>query len=135
MPITVQWDNDEQRVMRYTFEGRWTWDEYHHAIDEAFGLVKDLPYIVNMMLDFSSSNLFPSNALTHFSSSMKTPPRDFDAVVVVSGSRFVDTLVSILSRVSSKIGEKLIVVKSLDEGRTYLATLEKRIIGPSIAKS
>ncbi|SRR5258706_6926935 len=134
MPITVQWDDDEKRVVRYTFDGKWTWDEYHSAIANAFDLVKDLPYIVNMLLDFSASNLFPSNALSHFAGSMKTPPRDYDAVVVVTRSRFVETIASVISRLSGRIGKKIIVVKTLDEGRAYLATLEKRVIGAGVIR-
>src|SRR5689334_16940942 len=126
MPIKVQWDNEDKRVMRYTFEGRWTWDEYHAAIAEAFQLVKDLPYMVNILLDFTNSNLIPSNALSHFTSSMKTPPREFDVAVVVSKSGFIETLVALFRRISGKMGDKLVAVKTLEEGRAFLATREKR---------
>jgi hypothetical protein len=131
MPITVQWDSDEKSVVRYTFESKWTWDEYHAAIAQAFDMVKDLPYVVNMILDFSQSTVLPSNALSHFSSSMKTPPREFDVAVVISKSGFIETLVAVFRRLSSKTGEKLVVRKSLEEARAYLATRERRLLTPT----
>jgi hypothetical protein len=130
MPIRVEWDSDEKRVVHYTFDTKWSWDEYHAAIAQAYDMVKDLPYIVNMILDFSSGNMFPSNALSHFGNSMKTPPREFDVAVVVTKSRFVDNLVTILGRIAGKAREKLIVRKSVEEARVYLSTLEKRMIEP-----
>lgn len=131
MPITVQWDSEEKSVVHYAFEGKWTWDEYHAAIAQAFEMVKDLPYVVNMILDFTQSSVFPSNALSHFSSSMKTPPREFDVAVVISKSGFVETLVAVFRRLSSKMGEKLVVRKTLDEARAFLASRERRMLTPA----
>ena len=126
MPITVKWDNDSKTVVNYEFNGKWTWDEYHTAIHTAYEMVEKLPYIVNMILDFRHANAFPSNALSIFGRSMKTPPKEFDLALVVSRSGFIEAIYYVFRRLNGKLAEKLVLVKTLEEARTVLAAYDAK---------
>jgi hypothetical protein len=117
MPIHVQFDNEQRTIMRYEFIGRWTWQEYHQAIEQGYTLSKPIPYTVNLILDFSQGNTLPHNALSIFGTSMKTPPRDFDFAVVVSQSAFIQMVVKVFQRVYREMGNKLIYVQTIKEAR------------------
>jgi hypothetical protein len=126
MPINVKWDNpDTKTVVHYEFAGKWTWMEYHAAIAQGYEMVKDIPYTVNMILDFSKGDLLPANALSHFKSSMKQPPREFDHAVVVTRSRFLESMVRIFNRVN-KNGSKLILAPNVDEARKFYEEYERK---------
>jgi hypothetical protein len=126
MPINVHWDDTETKtVVRYEFLGKWTWSEYHIAINQAYEMVKDIPYTVNMILDFSKGDLLPANALSHFKSSMSHPPREFDYALVVTRSRFLESMVSIFRRLSPA-GSKLILVPTLDAAHKFYTDYEKK---------
>lgn len=126
MPITVRWDNDSQTVVYYEFNGKWTWEEYHNAIHSAYELVEKLPYVVNMILDFRHANVMPSNALSIFGRSMKTPPRDFDLAVLVTKSGFIEAIYNVFRRVNGKMAEKLVMVKTVEEARALLAAYDAK---------
>ena len=53
MPVLVEWGNPEKTYTLFTFEGNWTWQEYHNARDKAYQLVKDCPQVVNLLIDMS----------------------------------------------------------------------------------
>ena len=35
MSVQVAWDNHEKTIVRYVFEGKWTWDEFYPAYNKA----------------------------------------------------------------------------------------------------
>jgi hypothetical protein len=121
MPITIQWDDDTKRVIRFDYIGRWNWNEYHASISEAHQMTKDMPYTVNMILDFSNGTVLPTNALSHFGASMKAPPGTFDLAVIVTESRFIEAVVSLFCRVYPRWGKKFEVVETLEAARQVYA--------------
>jgi hypothetical protein len=127
MPVQISWFNDEKTVVVYKFLGKWTWTDYHNAIREAYELVKDLSYTVNMVLDFEQSTVLPSNALSNFGASAKTPPRDFDFCVIVTSSRFIEAIVSMFRKVNRRMGQKLVLVRTLEEARAFFNRSEARV--------
>jgi hypothetical protein len=120
MPITVIWDTEKHTAVRYEFRGKWTWGEYFDAIKQGYELSKDIPHMVNLILDFTGGSALPNNAMSVFGSSMKTPPRDFDYAVVVTNSSFITTLVSIFHRVNRQTGKKLVLASTIEEARQFL---------------
>ncbi len=133
MPLNVSWGNEEHTYTIFEFVGKWTWEEYHNAVKEGYELTKDIPHMVNILLDISKSNLFPSNMLSHFGSSMQHPPREFDLAVVVSQSGFVNAIAGIIDSLYGKKGAKFKVVKTLEEGRALLADYDRTHINPGTA--
>jgi hypothetical protein len=121
MPINVRWGNEANTYTVFEFKGRWTWDDYHSAIKAGYELVKDKPYTVNILLDIRNSNLFPSNMLSHFRTSMDRPPKSFDLAVVVSNSGFVQAIARIIDTLYGKKGVSFRIVKTMEEAETIFS--------------
>jgi hypothetical protein len=115
MPIHVTWGNPEKTYTVFEFTGRWTWDDYHGAVKAGYEMVKDVPQTVNILLDIRNSNLFPSNMLSHFRTSMDRPPKQFDLAVVVSNSGFVQAIARIIDTLYGKKGVSFKIVKTIEE--------------------
>ncbi len=120
MAITVNWGNPEKTYTIFKFMGKWTWDEYYASIKAGSDLIENVPYTVNILLDLSECNLFPSNLLSHAGASMKQPPRAFDLAVIVSTSGFVNAIMGLIERLYGK-KTRFKVVKTMDEARTIFA--------------
>ena len=101
MSILVEWGNEAKTYTVFKFVGKWTWEEYHQSISEAYELVKDCPYTVNILLDITECHLFPQNLLSNASSTLKLAPRETDIIVVVTTSHFIEALLRTL-----EIGER-----------------------------
>jgi hypothetical protein len=131
MPITVSWGNPEKTYTCFKFTGKWTWEDYYHSIDAGFELVKDLPYTVNILIDITESNLFPSNILTHFGASTQKPPRPFDLAVVVSDSGFVRAIAQMLNKLYGR-KSKFKVVQTLEEAYEIFREHDKQQHPPAL---
>lgn len=122
MPVLVEWGNPEKTYTLFTFEGNWTWQEYHNARDKAYQLVKDCPQVVNLLIDMSHCKLFPHNMLSHFGSSMQQVPKPFDLAVVVTASMFIETISRMINTLyGSRAKSQFVTAKTLEDGRKILA--------------
>ena len=121
MAISVSWGNPEKTYTCFKFEGQWTWEEYHQSVREAYAMVKDLPYTVNVLIDMTDCKLFPQNMLSHFGSSMQRVPRTFDLCVVVSSSMFVETLTGMINALFGKKKVRFVSVRTLEAGQRIFA--------------
>ena len=43
MPISVEWDNDEQTIICVTYTDPWTWDEAYTGRNTVLTLAKTVP--------------------------------------------------------------------------------------------
>lgn len=117
MSILVEWGNEQKTYTVFKFVGKWTWEEYHQSISEAYELVKDCPYTVNILLDITECHLFPQNLLSHFGGSMRQPPKSFDLAVVATSSRFVEVLARTIEKLYGRQKTRFQVVRTLEEAR------------------
>lgn len=121
MPIQVSWGNEQKTYTVFKFIGKWTWDEYHVSIAEAFELVKDIPYTVNILLDITECHLFPQNLLSHVGSSMKQPPKAFDLAVVATSSRFVEVLARTIEKLYGKQKTRFQIARTIEDAHKIFA--------------
>ena len=128
MPIHVSWGNPEKTYTVFTFDGKWTWEDYHQSIRDGYQLVKDCSYTVNILLDVSNCNLFPQNLLSHFGSSMRQPPKQFDLAVVLTSSRFVETLAGMINRLYGK-KTRFKVARSMEEAQRMFVAQDAKAQG------
>jgi tRNA A37 threonylcarbamoyladenosine dehydratase len=125
MPIRVGWGNDQKTYTVFKFDGKWTWEEYHQSIADAYQLVKDCTYTVNILLDITECHLFPQNLLSHVGSSMRQPPKAFDLAVVVSTSRFVEVLARTVEKLYGRQKTRFQLAKSLEEAQQIYAEYDR----------
>ena len=102
MPVNVTWGNDAKTFVIFAFEGNWTWEDYYQGRKRGIELGNEVPHVVNLIVDYSKSSMFPRNMLSHFGSSIDHNPKDFDICVIVTQSAFVNALVNALSKYKKK---------------------------------
>lgn len=100
MPVNISWGNEAKTYVLFEFVGDWTWEEYYQTRKTGIEYADSVPHIVNMIIDYSASKMFPRNMLSHFGSSMDRNPKSFDVAVIVTQSAFVMALVNTLVRLN-----------------------------------
>ena len=65
MTIQVGWGNTEKTYVLYTFDGAWTWQEFHAANDIALRLAGTVSHSIQELIDMRSSNELPVNESLH----------------------------------------------------------------------
>src|SRR5688572_3776737 len=60
MGIKVEWYKGRQDILRYIYDGQWTWDDLWAAFEEARKMMESVdPKIVHVFIDMSKSSMLP----------------------------------------------------------------------------
>lgn len=123
MPVSVQWDDEAKTILRYTYQGQWTWQELYTAANEGNAMIEDLDYNVSCIIDLSSSRILPQNALVHGKNLNTRTPRNVEMNVVVGANALVRSVVDAFMRVYSSLMKitKVRFAANLDEARAIIA--------------
>jgi hypothetical protein len=122
MPVSVNWGNEAKTFVVFEFLGNWTWDEYYQGRKRGIALGNGVPHVVNLLVDYSQSSMFPRNMLSHFGSSMDHNPKEFDLAVIVTESAFAIAMLNMLSKLRKK--SKFRVAKTRVQAETILEDFE-----------
>jgi hypothetical protein len=125
MSITVNWDDDAKTIIRTTFEGRWTLEEFWQAVQAQYALMDSINYKANFISDFSRSSMLPSGALSHARRLINTKqhPNTGPTSVVVGASRFIEGFFGLFSRLYDDAAQKhrILFAPTVEAGRALLA--------------
>lgn len=63
MPITYDWDNPEQTLIRLRAEGAWNWNDLHKTMRRAGFWLDAVDHPVDLILDLRGGDRLPAGAL------------------------------------------------------------------------
>ncbi len=99
MSITVIWDNPEQTIIRYIYNGQWNLDNFYHALQESREMMDTVNRRVGLIIDVQNSKLVPNGVLSHGKNvSLRKHPNQGKSIIV-GASGFVRTLFDVYKRV------------------------------------
>lgn len=110
MPITVSWDDTEKTVLRYDFEGNWTWDEFQQAKEESDAMLDSVPHSVDVILNYGNNHWLPPGAISRLRAmAANTRPNFSGRTIIVSESIVHRTLLNILRNTSNWLADRFTV--------------------------
>lgn len=124
MAITVKWDDETKTTIYQTFNGRWTWPEFHQAWDEVTAMAADLDYPIDFIIDMTSSSLIPDQV---FSQIRRVGSDSLDARmginVIVGANTFVQTFWNLFCRIYGDAAKtfKVDFAATSEEARAIIA--------------
>lgn len=133
MPISVRWENDEKTIIRQTFEGNWTWQEFiHSCIDEDgnAGLMRSVAHTVHVISDFTASGPIPfGGAISQSRSVMRHYPPNWGTLTVVTQNAFIRSLVNAFRRTYQRgFGARTFSAATIDEAYTLITQWEQQAV-------
>ena len=126
MAVRVQWDNDQRTIVRYIFEGKWTWNDFYPAYNQAIEMEKSMPHRVHAIIDMRKGIGVPANVLMHVKDISDKQPDNIGLSIIVTSSSFVQSLYHIGIKFYSKIDYYFRVVETLDEAYKLISSAEKQ---------
>lgn len=124
MKVNIAWDNEEQTIVRYTFEPGWDWLDLYTAMDNAGELIQTVSHGVDVLMDLSQANLIPKNAISQIKRGYDNPKSpNIGLTVVVTPNSFMNAMVSMAKKIwgGGSSEWELEFVKTIDEA---YATIE-----------
>jgi hypothetical protein len=117
MPLHISWDNDEKTIIRCEGEGKWTWDDYHDALNQVMDMAKTVSNRVDLIIVQKPGSITPrGSGQPHYERALKIRPDNFGMNVVITQSTLARTMVDIWSKVpGNKLAGQIKLVASLED--------------------
>ncbi len=120
MSVRLEWDNEERSVIRYIFEGQWTWEDYFAARDEAHTHLESAAGLICFIYDVQTNSAPPAFITTTKSVLKHIHPRT-GYVVFVLHHLFMKVLYDTFTRVVPYRRQGYTSASSLAEARHKIA--------------
>jgi hypothetical protein len=122
MGIRIEWDDDNKIAIRYTAEGRWTWDDFYQATNLSREMMDSVPHEqVDYIVDMSKGGFLPQNAMSQLGRVSRSRHAKAGRLVLVGTNAFIKALVNVMAKVNARSATNMYVVDTLDEARLVLA--------------
>lgn len=126
MAIQVVWDNPEKKIIRYIYDGRWTWEDLARAREIVHEMLDTVDYRVGIIVDVHKSTMLPNGALTRARQMARVTPKSHKnegSTVIVGADTLIRSLFEMFRKIYSTLSGNIAVtfVSSLDEAREILS--------------
>jgi hypothetical protein len=126
MAIEVIWDDADQTALYLHASGAWDWQDFYSKTDELFTLVKTAARDIDVVIDLSTSNTLPGNALSHFQTVMRRTPANVRSYIFVGVSGFHEAVLSVLRHiVSERVADRFIFTEDLAAAHQILVNIRQ----------
>jgi hypothetical protein len=126
MGVQVAWDNAEKTIVRYVFEGKWTWEEFFPVYDNAIAMEKSVPHRVHVILDLRKAIGVPANTLMQVKKISDKQPDNIGLNVLVTKSSFIHSLYQIGIKFYHKIDYYFRVAETIEAAYTMIDQAEAK---------
>ncbi len=83
MPIKLQWHNPSETVIFMALETPWTWETYHHAVEEMMDVLHHTDRRVDIIIDLRNMGPLPKDTVMQLSHSFYRPEANVGVCVLV----------------------------------------------------
>lgn len=118
MGIAVVWDDDEKTIIRWDFDEKWTWDDFHEAFRISMDMGENLTYRVDVIPNATQSPHMPVGALAEFKRLDSQLPDIVKLIVVAGTSAFTRSMIELFGKIYR--AQSWRTASSLDEARRYI---------------
>lgn len=133
MPIKVEWDNEEKTIVRFTYTGKWTWDEFYVHVKEANDLMDTVERVCVSIVDMSKSNHLPLGAAVHVRNIIRQSMSHNNSgiTVFINADTIVKMIIDALRQNYPDIKDfsNFMYAKTLDEARVKALAEVRRLHG------
>jgi hypothetical protein len=126
MGVNVSWLDAERTILIYELYGKWTWDAFYLAFEQALTMMAGVPHIVYALTiarDEAARHHIPPNILTHFPIiTRRLPANAGAAVMVVTGFNPIwRSIYNAVVKLYPPFGQRVTPVSSEAEGLARIA--------------
>lgn len=99
MPVTVEWDDANQTILRYRFPVDWQWSEYFVALQQGREMMAQVSHTVCILNDLRESRVVPPNASSVAKNIVSTRPPNTGLAVFLTRQVIYDVMQHVISTV------------------------------------
>ncbi len=124
MPIELIQDN--RTTLRSIYQGRWTWDDFYHNMDEVMAYLEQTEAKIDMIIDLRASGSLPPGALSHLKNIKSMDHPQMGQTVIVGANTFMEVMGRMMERFRPQLAERQHFVATLEEAHERLMQVRER---------
>lgn len=118
MNVSLDWDNDEQTIIRLTLHDGWAYDELFELNPRTIAMMRSVDHPVHVLVDYTLTNDMPLGSAMHAKNLSKDWPANFGILAAVTTNLLVQRtlmLVQGADRGKRGIGSRVFFVPTFEE--------------------
>lgn len=128
MAYTQIWDNETKTILRQTFSGTWSMDEYHHSVDLIAETLKDQTQVVHVIIDMTNTIAAPHNLLSGARYAEKKLQGKLKGINVFVGPNIlVRSTIELARKMGLRVAQNTYTTVTLEEAYQRIASFEASI--------
>lgn len=120
--VTLAWDNEQKTILRYTFLGDWTWDEYLERLNEGRVLMAEVEHPVCVLNDMQRMGKLPPNFASTAKSVIASRPKNTGLAIFLTTNAFFKVMYRVLAQLIPNVPTGYILVTKEEEAYEKLNT-------------
>lgn len=129
MPVAMDWETPERKVIHITFMGTWDVNDLHRLITKRNSMMECVKHYVHQIYDMTASTSSPSNLLSIMSRAELPSDKKGSHIVIVNASDYIKSIANIMRTISPTLFENVHYANSLDEATTIIERSEQAVAG------
>lgn len=113
VPVRMDWDNADRKVIRVTFEGNWDKKDIHRMIDKGVSMLDTVNHTVDSIFDFTHSAFSPRNLLGSVDGMENAHNHNARLVIFVNANLYIRSLINVARLLAPKTFAQVHFVDSL----------------------
>lgn len=121
MPVTVEWHDPAERILRYTYTDPWQWDDCLRTIEDGRSWMRPKSHAVLTLHDMRDTRKVPASIVSRTKAIIDTRPDNTGLTVFVSGGYLQQTLYTAFIRIRPHLGELYQLVTTMEVAEQKMA--------------
>jgi hypothetical protein len=129
MGVSADWHHQDQTIIRYTFAGKWDWDEFYLRWEWVRQAMASVDCKVALIADMSATRHIPANSMVHLRAVVLRVNPNYAGMTVMVGTGSVGPAVSaVLYKLNPALREKyrVLFADTLKEAERLLVDWQKQ---------
>ena len=122
MPLAVTWDDSEHTIIRVWANNTWTWDDWHHALDQMIDMVGSTARQVDFIYGSTPGTHIPhAQSMSHYQRGLRPMPENAGSHMIVNDKLFARTIMLLFFKTQGDaVRGQFQVVPTLDDARAHI---------------
>ena len=121
MGIRLAWDNEEKTALCHIYEGKWTIEDFYHAVDESQRLLLEVDHPVDLIVDMRTSAAPPPGILPAYRYADQRVPENQRLIVMVKTDSVMKAFNRVIGDIAPRASENRYLADSMEEARQLIA--------------
>lgn len=128
MPVAMDWETPERKIIHITFMGTWDVNDLHRLITKRNSMMECVKHYVHQIYDMSGSTSSPSNLLSIMSRAELPSDKKGSLIVIVKASDYIKSIANIMRTISPSLFNDVHFVNSVEEANTLLNRAAQAVV-------